>query len=74
MYKLSQEIRQHVLEMHTFGRLRHSLKNLELVLPRLLDLHYRCQIVAAVAVVRRTPHGHQILILPQITHTLNQWM
>jgi hypothetical protein len=60
--------------MHALHRLRHRLEDLELLLPTLLHLHYRRQVIASVAVVRRTPHSHQVLVLNHNKLTLNQWM
>jgi hypothetical protein len=58
--------------MHTLHTFRHRLEYLELLLPSLFHLHNSRQIIASVAVVGRTPHRHQILILNNPTPTLNQ--
>lgn len=60
--------------MDALHRLGHRLKDLELLLPGLLDLHDGRQVVAPIAVVRRTPHRHQVLVLHPQIRTLNQWM
>ena len=49
--------------MHALHRLRDRLEDLELGGAVWLHLHDRCQVVAAITIVRGTPHCHQVFIL-----------
>jgi hypothetical protein len=60
--RLQEIIRCRFLGRHAPGLLRCGVEDLEVRRPMLVELHDRGDVAASVAVVRRRPHGHQLLV------------
>lgn len=64
--KISQEIREYVLEVNTSHRFRNRLEDFEVLFSILFYLHDRRHVAAPVAVVGSAPDSDQVLILEPV--------